>query len=457
MQKSHATDLTQGPIGRGLLLFTAPLLCGQILQQLYNTVDAWVLGNFESAQGLAGITAIEATIRLIISLVSGFSIGGSVIISRYFGERNRENTIAAMHACFIFGLIASALSTIICSLLARPVLVWVSVPADILPISLSYLRIYFLGISTVIMYNICMSIMRAVGDSMHPLFYLLISCVTNIVLDLLFVVVFHWGVAGTALATVLSQGLSCILCMLHMQKAQDETHMDLAHLHLKKGMMGEIIRQGLPMSIQNSVSNIGNMVVQSNFNLYDQLYEGGKGLMVAGMGAYTKVEGLCFLPFSTMGLSLPTFISQNYGAKKYDRLRKGAAFGILITSAFAALLGLLFYFFAPQAIGLFVTDSVALHYGVLHTHTAALFFGMVAFCQCTAGVLRGCGKALIPMISMLSCWCVIRVCYVTLAMKFFPSYPAIVAAYPITWTLCAMVLGIALYRVLRKKGLENAH
>ena len=414
MKKSHAMDLTQGPIGRGLLRFAAPLFVGQLLQQLYSTVDAWVLGNFDSAQGLAAVTASVNLNFLIIGFFNGIAIGGSVVISRYFGQKDGINTQNAMYGNFIFGLIASVLATILGTLFAPHLLRLMATPEEILPGALSYLRIYFMGISTVIMYNSCMAIMRAVGDSMHPLYYLGISCITNIVLDLLFVIVFKWGVAGTAIATVISQAFSCILCMIHMQRAQDETHLDLFHLRWAKGMMGEIIRQGLPMGIQNSVISIGNM-------------------------------------------ALPTYISQNVGAKKFDRVRKSACFGIATGVAMAAVLGALFYLFAPQLLRLFVKDPVAIHYGATHARITGFFYGLLAFCHCTAGVLRECGKSVIPMAAMLSCWCVIRVIYVTLSIQIWPAYATVAAAYPITWTLCATVLGIFLYRVLRKKSLEQAY
>lgn len=457
MRKSHANDLTQGPIARGLLRFAAPLFIGQLLQQLYSTVDAWVLGNFESAQGLAAVTAVGSLTFLIIGFFNGIAIGGSVVISRYFGQKDAKSTQDAMYANFIFGLIASVLATVVGTIFAPHLLRLMATPEQIMPGALSYLRIYFLGISTVIMYNSCMAIMRAVGDSMHPLYYLAVSCITNIVLDLLFVIVFKWSVAGTAIATVISQALSCILCMVHMQRAQDETHLDLRHLRWARGMMGEIIRQGLPMGIQNSVISIGNMTVQGNFNLYDQMYAGGQGLVMAGQGAYSKLEGLGFLPITCMSMSLPTFISQNIGAKKYDRVRKSARFGILAGVVMAAVLGVFFYLFAPLCMQLFVKNPAAIEYGVIHARTTGFFFGMLACCHCTAGVLRGCGKAVIPMAAMLSCWCVIRVIYVTIAMGIRPAYSTIAAAYPITWTLCAILLCISLYRVMRKGALEGVH
>lgn len=457
MKKSHATDLTQGPIGRGLLRFTAPLFIGQLLQQLYSTVDAWVLGNFESAQALAAVTAVVNLSFLIIGFFNGVAVGGSVVISRHFGRKDMESTRNSMHVNFIFGLISSLLATVLGSIFAPHLLRLMATPEQIIPDALAYLRIYFLGISTVIMYNTCMAIMRAVGDSMHPLYYLAFSCIANIILDLLFVIVFEWSVAGTALATVISQALSCILCMIHMQKTRDETHLDILHLRWTRGMMGDIIRQGLPMGIQNSVISIGNMCVQSNFNLFDQMYEGGRGMVVAGLGAYSKLEGLGFLPITCMSMALPTYISQNYGARKLDRVRRGARFGILSGMAMAAALGLLFYLFAPTFLQLFVKEPIAIHYGAIHARTTGLFYGVLAFCHCTAGVLRGCGKSVIPMAAMLSCWCVIRVIYVTVSIKIWPAYATIAAAYPITWMLCAAVLCIALYRVMRKGALEGAH
>ena len=293
---------------------------------------------------------------------------------------------------------------------------------------------------SVIMYNTGMSILRALGDSIHPLYYLAISSVTNVILDLLFVAVFHWGVAGAAVATVISQGLSAVLCIIQMCRLEDETtRLCLKKIKFHKKIMLEVIRQGLPTGIQNSVISIGNMVVQTNINSFG-------AFAMSGHGAYAKIEGLVFMPITSMSMTLPTYISQNLGAGKVDRAKKGAVFGIVSGMLMAETVGVLCYFFAKDALRIFVDTPEAIEFGVIHSNVVSLFFFLLAFSHCAAGVLRGCGKALVPMVTMLSFWCGVRILYVTQALKIVPEFATISWAYPLTWTLSTSVFLVFLLK-----------
>lgn len=453
--RSSTGDLTQGPIAKGLIGFAIPFLLGQLLQQLYNTADAWVIGNFADETSLAGVSSVGSLVFLIVGFFNGIAIGGGVVISKYFGMKDRECVDRAVHGNFLFGIIASALATGVGVLLAPLALDLLSTPDIVKPKALEYIRIYFAGISTVVMYNICMSIMRALGDSIHPLYYLIISSLTNVVLDLLFVAVFRWGVAGAAIATVLGQGLSCVLCIIRMCRSGEDPKLDFRKLKFDGPILKEILVNGLPTGIQNSVISIGNMTIQGNINMFDITHEGGLGLVIAGQGAYTKIEGFVFLPITCMSMSLPTFISQNLGAKQYDRAKKGAIFGILCGVILAELLGMAMHFGADAAVGFFTDASVAIRYGSIHARTVCWFYCLLAFSHCASGVLRGCGKSTIPMISMLSFWCVFRVIYVTVAIRLFPAYSTIAWAYPITWSLSSILLGIVLLKSDWTHGLEK--
>jgi len=285
-----------------------------------------------------------------------------------------------------------------------------------------------------------MSILRALGDSIHPLYYLAISSVTNIVLDLLFVAVFHWGVAGAAMATVISQGLSAVLCIIQMCRLKDETtRLDFKKIKFHRSIMGEVIRQGLPTGIQNSVISIGNMVVQTNINSFG-------AFAMSGHGAYAKIEGLVFMPITSMSMTLPTYISQNLGAGKTDRAKKGAVFGILSGMVMAEAVGVLCYFGVEHALRIFVDVPEAIAYGEIHAKVVSLFFFLLAFSHCAAGVLRGCGKAIVPMVTMLAFWCGVRIVYVTQTLKFIPEFATISWAYPLTWTLSSIVFLIFLLK-----------
>lgn len=443
----QGATLTDGSIIRGITSFAIPLFLGQLLQQLYNMADAWVLGRFADNGAFAAVCSGGNLTFLVIGFFNGIAIGGGVIISRYYGARDEENVAKAIHTNFLFGLIASVLSTAAGLLLIPRLLVLMNTPESVLPYSLLYFRIYFGGVFTVILYNICMAIMQSLGDSLHPLYYLIISSILNIILDLLFVAVFNWGVAGAAAATVLTQGISFLLCLVRMCRIKDYTRLDFRKLRLYPGILPQILRQGLPTGVQNAVISIGNIVIQSNINSFGEY-------AMSGHGAYVKLEGLVFLPIMSISMALPTFVSQNLGAGQYERAKKGALFGLLSGMVLAELVGVLLLFLAPPSLRFFVDEMEAIRFGSIHARTVAPFFFLMAFSHCAAGILRGCGKSFVPMLTMLACWCGIRIIYVTLAVQAFPVFQTISWAYPITWSLSSVVLLTVLLRSDWTHGLE---
>ena len=420
-------DLTKGSIAKGLVQFTIPVIFGQILQQLYSIADAWVLGNYADNTAFAAVSSTNSLIFLMIGLFNGTAIGGGVVISRYFGAKDEKGVEMAIHTNVLFGLIASVLVTLAGLFLIPQMIKLMKVPEDVLPQSLLYFRIYFAGSATVILYNVFTSIMRALGDSIHPLYYLAFSSVVNVVLDLLLVAKFHQGVAGAAFATVLSQGLSMLLCLMRMRKSKDYT------------MMKKVIQQGLPSGMQNSIISIGNVVIQTNINAFGEF-------AMTGAGAHSKIEGFVFIPITSMVLTLPTFISQNLGAKEYDRAKKGALFGILTSVILAEGIGLIVYVFSPQLIHIFAKSEEAVRYGVIQERIMTLFYGLMAFSHSATGVLRGSGRSIVPMVTMLGIWCGVRVLYVTIAIQIVPVFQTICWAYPLTWGLSSIVFLIYLLK-----------
>ena len=447
LKKKAAVDLTEGPIMKNMLLFAVPLFFGQLLQQLYNMVDAWVIGNFADNDAFAAVSSAGSMTFLIVGLFNGIAIGGGVIISKYFGAKDKENVVKAIHTNFLFGILASVAATVAGLVLMPHILVWMKTPESVIHNSLTYFTIYFASVSTVIMYNICMSIMRALGDSIHPLYYLIFSSVVNVVLDLLFVAVFHWGVAGAAIATAIAQGMSVILCLRRMCSIDDYTRLDFHKLHFYKDMMLEVIKQGLPTGIQNAVISIGNLTVQTNINSFG-------AYAMAGVGAYSKIEGFVFLPIMSMSMSLPTFVSQNLGAGKESRAKKGTIFGVIMGMITAELMGVLIYLTAPSMLRFFVDTAESITFGSIHARVTAPFFFLLAFSHCAAGSLRGCGKAFIPMATMLAFWCGVRVIYVTSILKVIPQFQMISWAYPLTWTLSSVVFLIVLLKMNWSKALN---
>lgn len=430
--KQDTVDLTKGSVAKGIISFTIPLILGQLLQQLYNMADAWVIGNFADNAAFAAVSSSGSLVFLIVGFFNGIAVGGGVVISRFFGAGDEENVEKAIHTNVLFGVIASALMTILGLFFAPQILKLMQVPENVLSQSVLYFKIYFAGSSTIVMYNIFMSIMRALGDSLHPLYYLAVSSIVNIVLDILFVAGFHWGVAGAAVATVISQGLSAILCLLRMRKSEGCMRISFRKLVWHSYIMRDVIRQGLPAGIQNSVISIGNVVVQTNVNSFGEY-------AMSGMGSHTKIEGFVFIPIMAMSLTMSTFISQNLGAKEYDRAKKGAVFGIGSCIVIAEVIGVIAYVFAPEFIRIFAKAEEAIAYGVIQERTVTLFYFLLAFSHSATGVLRGCGKSVVPMVTMLGFWCGIRVLYVTVAIRIFPVFQKVCWAYPITWSLSSMV------------------
>lgn len=441
LRKSKSSvNLTDGPIIRNILLFAVPLFLGQLLQQFYNMADAWVIGNFADNDAFAAVSSAGSMTFLVVGLFQGIAVGGGVIISKYFGAGDEESVVKAIHTNFLFGLIASVLATIMGLFLMPYILIWMKTPDSVLPKSMVYFTIYFAGVSTVIMYNICMSIMQSLGDSIRPLYYLMISSVLNVALDLLFVAVFQWGVTGAASATVIAQGISVVLCLVRMCKLEDYTRLDFRKLHFYKDIMLEVVKQGFPTGIQNAVISIGNLTVQTNINSFG-------AYAMAGVGAHSKIEGFVFLPIMSMSMSLPTFVSQNLGAGKIDRAKKGSVFGILFGMLMAEVLGVLIYFTVPVLLKIFVDTKESIEFGVTHAKVTTLFYFLLAFSHCAAGVLRGCGKAFIPMVTMLAFWCGVRVTYVSFILKIVPQFQMISWAYPLTWSLSSILFMIILLRM----------
>ena len=429
---SSATLMTKGPIWKKIIAFAIPLFLGNLFQQFYNTADSLIVGNFLGSSALAAVSSSGNLIFLMVGFFNGLAVGAGVVVARYFGAKKFDLVQRAIHTIITLGFFCGIALTFVGVIAAPQILVLMGTPPEVLPNSVTYFRIYFCGSLAFVMYNFLVGILQAVGDSRHPLMYLIISSVTNIILDLILVAGFHFGVGAAALATVISQCLSALLCFLHLLRGPKEYRIYLSKLRLDSLLLKQIISNGLPAGLQNSIISLANVVVQSNINKFGQM-------AVAGCGTYSKIEGFAFLPITCFALALTTFISQNLGAKEYDRAKKGAVFGVICSVVTAELVGVVIYTFAPYLIAAFNNTPEVLSYGVAQAHTASLFYFLLAFSHCMAGILRGAGKSTVPMFVMLICWCIIRVTYITVTVHFIPDIRVIFWAYPITWTLSSIV------------------
>lgn len=437
--KTKSTLMTEGPIWKRMILFAIPLFLGNLFQQLYNTADSLIVGNFLGSDALAAVSSSGSLIFLMVGFFNGISLGAGVVIARYFGAREKEKVQDAIHTTVAFGIVAGILLTAIGLIMTPTFLRWMGTPADVLKNSVLYFRIYFLGSIAFVLYNIFVGILQSVGDSRHPLIYLIISSVTNVVLDLLFIGVFRFGVGSAAVATILSQFLSAILCLIHLMRCKEDYQIHLKKIRFDFPMLKLIISNGLPSGFQNSIISFANVIVQSNINSFGKM-------AVAGCGAYSRIEGFGFLPITCFALSLTTFISQNLGARQYERAKKGAKFGVLCSITMAEIVGIIIFFTAPYLVAAFNNDPQVVAFGTAQARTITLFYFLLAFSHCIAGILRGAGKSTIPMFVMLICWCIIRVSYITVAVRIIPDIKVIFWAYPITWTLSSILFIIYYFK-----------
>ena len=431
MEKNR-TSLIEGSIWKGMLMFALPILLGQIFQQFYNTFDSWVVGKYIGENALAAVSSSSSLIFMFIGFFNGVAMGAGVVIARFFGAKDYESMEKAIHTDVAFGLTAGIFLTVLGVTFTPTILRWMGTPAEVMPQSVAYFRYYFCGAVFAVMYNIFVGILHAVGDSRHPLYYLIFSTFVNIGLDLLFVAVLRLGVGAAAIATTISQGISAALCCLHLLRAEAPYRLRIRKIRFDGASLRSIIRIGLPSGIQNSVIAFANLVVQSNINSF------GAAAM-AGCGSYSKIEGFAFLPITCFSQALATFVGQNLGAHNYDRVKKGVGFGIACSCLMAESIGLLSYLFAPQLIAFFNDSPMVVDFGVRHMRTICLFYFLLAFSHCMAGIFRGAGKSTVPMLTMLSCWCLIRVTYITVTISYINRLEVVSWAYPITWTLSSIV------------------
>ncbi len=426
------TKLLNGSIWKGVVSFAIPLFLGNLFQQLYNTADSLIVGNFLGSDALAAVSSSGSLIFLMVGFFNGIAVGAGVVISKYFGAKDYEGLKRAVHTDVAFGLVAGLLLTAVGIFLAPQILVLMGTPESVLPNSIIYFRVYFAGSLAFVMYNIVMGILQAVGDSRHPLYYLIFSSIINIVLDLILVGGFRLGVGAAAFATAVSQAASALLCFWRLVRIKDVYQVRIREIRFHKEMLSQIISLGLPSGMQNSIISFANIIVQTNINKF--------GVMaVAGCGVYSKIEGFAFLPITCFAMSLTTFIGQNLGARQYDRAKKGAYFGIACSVTLAELVGVIVYFLISYLAAGFDSTAEVVAIATRQAHVEALFYCFLAFSHCIAGIMRGAGKSTVPMFVMLASWCIIRITYITVTVHFIPEIQVIFWAYPLTWSISSVI------------------
>ena len=395
-------SMTQGTIWKQMVVFALPIFFSNLFQQLYNAADSLIVGNFLGSEALAAVSSSGNLIFMMIGLFNGIALGAGVVISRYFGAQDHENLRIAIHTDVAFGLIMSVVLTVLGVVLAPFILELMGTPETVMPESLKYFRVYFAGALGLVMYNIFVGILQSLGDSKHPLYYLIISSLINIVLDYVLIAWFEMGVEAAAFATILSQFVSAFLCMRLLHKSQESYHLSFREVRINKEMLREILRNGIPSGIQNSITGVANVVVQSNINVFG-------AMAMAGCGAYSKIEGFAFLPIMSFN-----------------------------SVVIAEMIGIGTVLFANQLILLFDNNPEVISFGVARSQIAGFFFCLLAFTHAISAVKRGAGQPMIPMMVMIVSWCIIRVVFLSVTGYLFHNIQFVYWVYPLTWGISSL-------------------
>ncbi len=442
-------DMTVGNIPRLLTAFAIPMALGLLLQQLYNTVDALVVGQYVSSQALAAVGTTGSICNMLVGFCAGLSTGAGVVIARAYGAHDAPRLRDAVHTSILVSILLSIIMTLLGLVIVDPMLRFMNTPEDVYADARTYLVIYFGGISGLVMYNMGSAVMRAVGDSTRPLLILFVSAVVNIVSDLMCVIVFHMGVAGAAWATILSQLASCILVLLFLTREKGDYGIRWKKLRLVPEILREIFTIGLPSGIQQGITSFSNVFVQSYTNYF------GSAAM-AGWASYNKLDAYIFVPSQSIAMGASTFVAQNAGAKQYPRAREGVKVSLYMSLGITAVLCIVCVVFAKQAIAIFSPDPEVIRFGVFFVTLISPFYIFTCFTQTYAGALRGIGNATAPMYIMLFSYVLFRQAYLFTAKQLGNDLTAISLAYPVGWMMCTALEAIAYHRsILCRRGEEK--
>ena len=442
--KKTSLDLTQGSITKQIILFALPILLSQVFQNLYNSVDSLIVGNFLGTTALAAVTSCADISQLLVGFFTGLSAGAGVLFARYFGMKNYERLHDAISTSLIFSFIIGITMMAVGICIADVLLNILACPADVYDEAIIYLRVYLVGLLFTSLYNVASGVLRSVGDSRNPFIYLVISSILNIILDIIFVVVFKMQVLGVALATIISQLLSVILVYYQLTHAHDVYRIDLRHLKFDSTMLKEVISLGLPAALQSCLISISNLFVQRYVNLF------GSSVM-AGVGAAKKIDKFVGLIANSLGMSTATFVSQNIGAKRIDRAKKGIRITFVLAFIPVAIIGSLIYIYANRAISLFIDDKDAIYYGAMMIQTMMPLYYSQSINQIMLNTLRGFGKSFVAMILSLLGMIGIRQLFLAISFSIERNVNHVFLGYPIGWIFSALFVSLYYFIVIRPK------
>lgn len=444
-EKNYTMDMCNGPILKKMLMFSIPLMCSSILQLLFNAADIVVVGRFAGDNSLAAVGSNGSLINLLTNLFIGLSIGASVLVSKYYGAKQEQELSDTVHTAMLLSIYSGIFLTIIGIAGARTILTWMQTPEEVLDLAVLYLRIYFLGMTPTMVYNFGSAILRAVGDTKRPLYFLMFAGIINVVLNLFFVIVFHMDVAGVAAATAISQCISSVLVVRCMLKESGGIKLIPAKLKLHRDKMIKILQIGLPAGFQGIVFSLSNVVIQSSVNSFGKV-------IVAGNSAAANIEGFVYVSMNAFYQATLSFTSQNVGARKYNRLTRILLIGELCAIIAGTILGRLAYAFGPTLLGIYSTSESVIEAGMLRLGVICVMYALCGMMDVMVGALRGIGYSIMPMIVSLIGACGVRLLWLATIFKIeqFHSPTVIYLSYPVSWIL-TFATHVICYLIVRRK------
>lgn len=432
-QKKKTRLMTEGSIWKNILLFSVPLILGNLLQQLYNTADSIIVGNFVGSNALAAVGSSGSPIFLLIGFSQGIAVGAGVVVAQYLGAKDRKEAQEAVHTSLALAAILGLILTVGGILISRSLLMAMDTPAEVLEDAVTYMQIYFGGVLFSVVYNMAAGILNAAGNSQRSLLYLGIASGTNILLDLVLIAGLKMGVAGAAIATDVSQLVSCVLSLGFLMRVNDDYRVTAKEIKVHKKMAARIIKVGLPTGIQNMVISLSNILVQAGVNGY------GAAAM-AGFAAYMKVDGFNILPIMSFSMAATTFVGQNFGAGKIDRVKKGTFVTLGMCIVYTILTGILLLVFQDSIMHLFTGDETVIAYGKICMLYFCPFYWMLGILQGLAGTVRGTGKSVPPMVVLLISLCLFRIVWIQFVLPLFAGIEGVLLVYPVSWAVGAVLM-----------------
>lgn len=435
----HSMDMTQGSIIRQLISFAFPLLVGNLFQQLYNTVDTWVVGNFVSDNAFAAVGSMGPIVNMFIGFFLGFSAGAGALISQNFGAKNEDAIEKLVHTAMVMTFVMGLIFTVAGHLLTPLLLEFAKIPDAVKPEARTYLSIYFTGILGLVFYNMGAAILRAVGDSKRPFYFLVVCAVLNTVLDLLFVLGFGMKVEGVAWATIISQGISAILIIITLMRSKSCIRLQFKKLQVNWHLLGRIFSLGLPSALQVALTSFSNVFVQSYINFF------GPSCM-SGYTAYSKIDMLLFLPAQSVSLATTTFVGQNLGCGQVKRAKQGVTQSLWLSAGVTGVLMIPVLLFSGDVVRFFTSQAESIRYGTMFLQHITPFYLLTCFTQVYSSALRGAGNSRAPMIIMVSSYVAFRQVYLAIMSHICNEVIPIAMGYPAGWILCCIIFMFYYYR-----------